>query len=207
MIRKEQFIRKDGVQLYRTYSDTDHLIKKVASGAIYSSAIDVSEDEQYEEIEDYIPMEGPDSYDEVVVANESMEAEAQKIARKINSLHLSNNEALSVMNLYPTWMSKVGCTIEAGDITQYDGKLWKARQTHTALDIYPPSIYTAALYEVVEKEHEGTIDDPIPYTPPMEIYEGKYYTQDDVLYECIRSSGTALSHDLSALVGIYVIIK
>lgn len=54
------------------------------------------------------------------------------------------------------------------------------------------------------KEHEGTIEDPIPYNPPMEIFEGKYYTQYNVLYKCTRDSGTALSHDLHALKGIYV---
>jgi hypothetical protein len=48
------------------------------------------------------------------------------------------------------------------------------------------------------------MEDPIPYTPPMEIFEGKYYTQYDVLYKCIRSSGTALNHDLYDLKGMYV---
>jgi hypothetical protein len=63
---------------------------------------------------------------------------------------------------------------------------------------------TAALYEVIVKEHEGTESDPIPYTPPMEIFEGKYYTQNDVLYRCTRDSGTALSYNLADLVGLYV---
>jgi hypothetical protein len=48
------------------------------------------------------------------------------------------------------------------------------------------------------------MEDPIPYTPPMEIFEGKYYTQYDVLYKCTRNSGIALSHDLYDLKGIYV---
>lgn len=42
----------------------------------------------------------------------------------------------------------------------------------------------------------------------MEIFKDKYYIQNDVLYLCTRDSGTALSHDLSTLVGLYVeIIK
>ena len=95
-------------------------------------------------------------------------------------------------------------TIEAGYITLYNDKLWRARQTHTALEVYPPSLDTASLYEVIVKDHEGTMEDPIPYTPPMEIFEGKYYTQFDVLYKCTRNSGTALTHDLFDLRGIYV---
>jgi hypothetical protein len=200
MIVKEQYTRKDGVMLYRTYSDTDHLIKKVADGVIYGDAIDVAENEEYEEIDGYVELEGPESYDEIIKVTE----EASVITRKINRIPLTNNEALSVKGLYPRWEDKIGTTIEVGFITLYGGNLWKARQTHTAMAIYPPSLDTAALYEVVVYQHEGTMEDPIPYTPPMEIFEGKYYKQNDVLYKCTRSSGIALSHDLQYLVGIYV---
>lgn len=55
-----------------------------------------------------------------------------------------------------------------------------------------------------ENNHEGTEDDPIPYTPPMELFNGKFYTQDGVKYKCTRDSGTPLSHDLKDLVGTYV---
>lgn len=44
----------------------------------------------------------------------------------------------------------------------------------------------------------------IDNTPPMEIFAGKYYTQNGVKYKCTRDSGIPLSHDLSALVGLYV---
>lgn len=200
IIREFQETRFDGVRLYRTYSDTDHLIKKVSDGVTYGDAIDVSENEEYEEVDGYIDLEGPDSYEEILEVTEKSET----IARKINRLNLSNNEALSVKELYPRWEDKVNSTIEMGFITLYDGNLWRARQTHTALEIYPPSLDTASLYEVIVKDHEGTMEDPIPYTPPMEIFEGKYYTQFDVLYKCTRSSGTALTHDLFDLRGMYV---
>lgn len=201
MIKKETYMtREDGVQLFRTFSDTDHLIRKVSDDIIYVDAIDISESEVYEEVDDYIELKGPDSYEEILKEVENVGI----ITRKINRIDLTNNEALSVKELYPRWEDKVGSTIEVGFITLYEGNLWKARQTHTAMEAYPPSIYTASLYEVINEEHEGTIDDAIPYIPPMEIEEGKYYTQYDVLYKCTRSSGTALTHDLSSLVGIYV---
>lgn len=201
MIVKEQYTRKDGVMLYRTYSDTDHLIKKVADGVIYGDAIDVTENEEYEEIDGYVELEGPESYDEIIKVTE----EASVITRKINRIPLTNNEALSVKGLYPRWEDKIGTTIEVGFITLYGGNLWKARQTHTALEVYPPSLNTASLYEVIVEEYEGTMEDPIPYTPPMEIFEGKYYSEDNLLYLCNRDSGTVLTHRLADLVGIYVI--
>ena len=57
---------------------------------------------------------------------------------------------------------------------------------------------------IIVEEYEGTMEDPIPYTPPMEIYEGKYYTHLGMLYKCTRDSGTALTHNLFDLRGLYV---
>ena len=205
MIKKEHYrTREDGVELYRTFSDTDHLIKKVADGVTYGDAIDISENEEYEEVDEYIELEGASTYKEVLEVSTLIKEEAQKAARKINYIGLTDNQALSVKELYPRWEDKVNSTIEMGYITLYNDKLWRARQTHTALAVYPPSLDTASLYEVIVKDHEGTMEDPIPYTPPMEIFEGKYYTQFDVLYKCTRNSDTALTHDLFDLRGIYV---
>ena len=38
----------------------------------------------------------------------------------------------------------------------------------------------------------------------MELIEGKYYSQNGVVYLCTRSTGQAVYHNLSDLVGIYV---
>lgn len=204
MIKKEFYkTREDGVKLYLTYSDTDHLIKG-KNGFVYGEAIDINEDEPYEEVEEYIELQGPDNYEELLEANETLNAQKEGVTRKINHLNLTNSEALSLKDLYPRWESKIGKTIEQGFITLYGGNLWRARQTHTALEIYPPSLNTASLYEVIEKEHEGTLEDPIPYMPPMEIFEGKYYVEEEETYKCTRSSSTAITHPLSALVGLYV---
>ena len=52
--------------------------------------------------------------------------------------------------------------------------------------------------------HAGTEDDPIPFEPPMELFSGKYYTQNGVTYLCMRDSETPMSYDLTELVGLYV---
>lgn len=44
-----------------------------------------------------------------------------------------------------------------------------------------------------------------PYASPMEIFNGKYYMQNNVLYLCTRDSGQALTHNLSELIDLYVI--
>ena len=56
MIVKEYYrTREDGVALYRTYSDKQHYIYQVETGAIYEEAVDVeSANYTYEETDDII---------------------------------------------------------------------------------------------------------------------------------------------------------
>lgn len=118
---------------------------------------------------------------------------------------ITDEEALKRPLLVYSWDTYVGKSLTKGQVVSYDDKLWRVRQAvATVLENQPPSLATAALYEVIEVEPAGTQDDPIPYTPPMEIFNGKYYTQGGVLYKCTRDSGQALTHNLSDLVGLYV---
>ena len=117
---------------------------------------------------------------------------------------ISNEEALDYMAIIYPWDYYLDKVLTEGMMVTYEEKPWRARQTHTALEVYPPSLATASLYEAIDKEHSGEADDPIPYTPPMEIFAGKHYVEDGVVYRCTRDSSTALSHNLSALVGLYV---
>lgn len=119
---------------------------------------------------------------------------------------ISNEEALDYAVIVFPWADYIGKEKELvqGKIVSHDGKLWRVRQTHTAQADWMPSLESASLWEVIEVEHSGTLDDPIPYSVPMEIFNGKYYTETNQLYLCTRDSGIALSHPLSALVGVYV---
>lgn len=117
---------------------------------------------------------------------------------------ISNEEALDYMVIVYQWSKFIGTELPQGKIVSHDEKLWRVRQAHTAQEEYAPSMETAALFEVIEKEHAGTVDDPVPYAAPMEIFAGKYYSEDGVIYLCTRDSGTALTHSLKELIGIYV---
>ena len=118
---------------------------------------------------------------------------------------VSDEDALKRPLLVYPWENYIGKSLTKGQIVSYNDRLWRVRQdVASVLENQPPSLDTAALYGVIEVEASGTLDDPIEYTPPMEIFEGKYYTQNGVKYKCVRGSGQELSHDLSALVGLYV---
>lgn len=82
--------------------------------------------------------------------------------------------------------------------------LYKVRSAHTFSAEWVPGIATAAMYTAIDEEHAGTIGDPIPWVPPMELTSGKYYTDASVLYICIRDSDIPLSYNLAELVGTFV---
>ena len=123
----------------------------------------------------------------------------------VNTMSLTDDEALSVKSVYPQWSEFINKKLAQGMKVQYDNKLYKVRQGIAAvLENQPPSIHTAALYEEINESHSGTLEDPIPYNNNMELEEGKYYSQNEVTYLCTRSTGQAVYHNLSELVGIYV---
>lgn len=144
----------------------------------------------------------------IAIANQKATPEQQAIlfARMtINSVDLSNKDALAVKDLHPAWESFIGKEMKAKTRVTYGEGLFRARQDiNPVLENQPPSIDTAALYEEINEENAGTIDDPIPYNNNMELFAGKYYSQGGVVYKCTRDTGQAVYQDLSALVGIYV---
>lgn len=118
---------------------------------------------------------------------------------------ITDEDALKRPLLVYEWDTYIGKSLKTGQIVSYKSKLYRVRQDiSTVIEGWAPQLSTASLYEVIEVESAGTIDDPIPYTPPMEIFNGKYYTQNGVKYKCIRDSQTALSHNLADLVALYV---
>ena len=114
---------------------------------------------------------------------------------------LSDNEAVKIPLCYDEW--EVDHDYKVGDRVQDDGKLWKCKQEHTSQENWRPSINTASLWEVVQEQHEGTLDDPIPYDMNMEVFKDKYYIENDVVYKCIRNSLQPLYSSCASLVGNY----
>jgi hypothetical protein len=56
IVREFLRTRKDNVNLYRTYSDSKHFIKKVGTNEVYTEAVDVEDAPyEYEETNDLIP--------------------------------------------------------------------------------------------------------------------------------------------------------
>lgn len=123
---------------------------------------------------------------------------AVKYARQITD----DTEALNIKFLYKEFNKQIGRDVSVGEYMQYEDNLYRVVQAHTVASEWTPDI-TPALFVVIDKEHAGTLDDPIPAAVNMEYFANKYYIEDGVIYKCTRDSGIALQYMPSALIGHY----
>ena len=187
------------IQNNEVFSDQNKYVHRLGTEWYFRRSFTLSGDtvEKFEEV-DSIP-----EIEESIIPIQEQMLKAQRLTVKTMTT-IENSVALEIPDLFPNFVDMIGEAVKKGNILKYTGKLYRVRQDHAVLAIYTPGIETASLYEVIDKEHDGTINDPIPYTPPMEIFNSKYYTQNSVLYRCTRDSGQALTHNLADLVSIYV---
>lgn len=89
------------------------------------------------------PQEEPD-YDQVL----------QSVKRMLSTQTdaLSDEEALEVAALYPTWRSKIGETVTVGTRLWDDGKLWKVILPHTVQEDWRPADAVSLYVEVSIEE-------------------------------------------------------
>ena len=106
------------------------------------------------------------------------------------AVSLSDGEAATVPELITAWAYPVDYA--GGDRRSYGGKVYKCRQGHTSQADWTPD-KTPALWTVIDAEHAGTQDDPIPASRGMEYEYGKYYldSEDGKTYLCERTGEAA----------------
>ena len=125
-----------------------------------------------------------------------------------NAVERSDADALAVKGIYPKWKHLIGQTAEkAGFKFTYGDRLYKTiPANHTFAEQWVPGVGTESLYTVIDEAHAGTKEDPIPYSGNMELAEGLYYSQEDVVYKCVRASGQPVYNALKDLVNLYVTV-
>jgi len=106
------------------------------------------------------------------------------------AVSLSDAAAATVPELITAWAYPV--KYSEGDRRSYGGKVYKCRQAHTSQADWTPD-KTPALWAVIDAEHAGTQDDPIPASRGMEYEYGKYYLdgEDGKVYLCERTGEAA----------------
>lgn len=121
----------------------------------------------------------------------------------INTMALTDGQALEVQSLYPEWGDLIGRELDEGFRLQHEGVLYRVLQKHTAQQDWTPGTATASLYAVVSasaaEEHAGTREDPIPYVQGMLIGKDKYYTEAGILYVGLMDAPNGYPNDLKDL--------
>lgn len=137
------------------------------------------------------------------------EVQEMLVRQQINTIAVDDQTALRMRIYYPAFSELVGQTVKKGTkfraTDSEDADLYTVIQPElTIQEHYPPGVGTESLYTRIDEHHDGTKYDPIPYNGNMALENGKYYTQDGVLYKCTRDTGNPVYQALSALVGIYM---
>lgn len=100
---------------------------------------------------------------------------------------LPDGDAAKMPSLSKMWV--VGEAVNVDDRRFYAPTqlLYKCRQAHTTQADWPPD-QTPAMWAVVDVDHAGTLEDPIPAAKGMDYVYGKYYLdpEDGKTYICKR---------------------
>lgn len=150
-----------------------------------------------EEKEEFYPTQKKEKSEQEATLKQMMFASAKASFL----IELPDTDAAKLTLCYDSW--ETDKAYKVGDRVECDGKLWKCRQAHTSQENWKPSINTASLWEVINVENAGTLDDPIPYDQTMTVYNGKYYLEEGIIYKCIHDSGQPLYATCASLLGNY----
>ena len=132
--------------------------------------------------------------------------QAAVLVARMQAQSLDDAQALTVKAIYPQWREAIGQTVKQGFKFLNNDILYKVIQPDglTIQEQYIPGEGTESLYAVINETNAGTQEDPIPYDGNMTLENGKYYSQDGVIYLCNRDTEIPVYQDLKDLVGLYV---
>lgn len=177
---EEELLKEQGYKEIRKSDIPDD----APDGKIYVSS--------YEDKGDYIEQVWT-LIDEPPKAKEELAIELA--TKQINTLDLSDNEALYFFALYPTWEELCEKSYKAktkGFKFSYGDKLYKTVQDEfTFQSQWIPGQGTSAIYTQIVESQAGTLEDPIDVpedvtTNSFTYVIGKYYKWNDQIYKCQR---------------------
>ena len=109
---------------------------------------------------------------------------------------------------FECWKEKVEYKVD--QMRMHGDRLYKCRKEHKSQSDWTPDL-VPDLWKVIDFEHAGTLEDPIPAVANMEYIKGKYYIEDGVIYQMKREGMVdgeriVLAFTPSQLVGHYFVV-
>ena len=149
-----------------------------------------------------IELNSIEDLEEITSNIQEIDKAKEAIKYSINSLDLSNNDAIKFKDYLPYWADYINKSMPKDFKFQYNNQPYKTLQyINIVLENQTPDL-VYALYAIINEEHEGTLEDPIPYVQQMSIEKGKYYIQYDVIYYAIQDMPTGMPYDLNQIPSI-----
>lgn len=153
------------------------------------------------EYEDYTEPE-PTEYVKDVPSADDIVSQLKELAQA-QVAELTDDEAKKVPALFPLWETEKAYAVN--DRVWYQASLYKCVQAHTSQSTWNPKDAASLWANVSEESQEadGSREHPYQWEQGMTSYNGKYYTEDGILYLCIRDSGNPLYFPIASLIGTY----
>lgn len=129
------------------------------------------------------------------------EEELKALSVAAAAAYLTDEQALTVKDLYPAWESLIGETVKPGARFTYADALYKVITQEPLLiqEQWIPGEGTESLYVCLDGTHAGTLADPIPWKTNMQPEAGKYYVEGELVAKCIEAPGQPLYNALAEL--------
>lgn len=156
------------------------------------------------EYEDYVEPE-VETYVKDVPSADDIVSQLKELAQaQVEAL--TDDEAKKVPALFPLWETEKAYAV--GDRVWYQASLYKCVQAHTSQSTWNPKDATSLWANVSEESQEadGSREHPYQWEQGMTSYNGKYYTEDGILYLCTRGSGAPLYHPIASLINLYFVV-
>lgn len=112
---------------------------------------------------------------------------AARIYVRANSATMDDAVALSIPDMFETWEDALatGAELEENTIINDGGQLYRVAQAVTPQEHQSPhDDGMLAIYRPIDKQHEGTLEDPIPFVYGMDTKKDKYYSYNGKVYLC-----------------------
>lgn len=164
--------------------------------------VDENEVQNIQDSKANIELNSIEDLEEITSNIEQINEAKEAIKYSINALDLSNNDIIKFKDYLPDWADFINKSMPKDFKFKYNNQPYQTLQyINIVLENQTPDI-VYALYAIINEEHEGTLQDPIPYVQQMAIEKGKYYSQYGITYLAIQSMPTGMPYDLSQIPAI-----